>query len=76
MWGTLFDYQLPNGISHRVHVFNIQIQAEGIVLDIFRPSRSIGQMDVAASAVFEDPIITIVTNDLKFQTPVKRLTRV
>lgn len=76
MWSTLFDYQLSNAICHCVHVFDIQIQAEGIVFDILRPPRSIGQMEVPASAVFEDPIMTIVTDDREFQTPIKRFTRV
>ncbi len=76
MRGTVFDDKFPNRICHRVHVFDVQIQAEGIVLDILRPSLDKGQMEVPASAVFEYPIMTIVTDYGEFQTPVKGFTRV
>jgi len=64
--GTVFDDQLPDRICHRVYVFDVKVQAEGIVLDIFRPSLRIGQMEVPASAVLENPIMTIVTDDREF----------
>jgi hypothetical protein len=62
---ALLDDQLAHPIGGRVDILDIEIEAEGIVLDLLRPSLDLVEVEMPAAAVGEDAVMAVIARTAK-----------
>ena len=59
------DDELAHPVGDRVDVVDIEVKAEGIVLDVCRPAGRVAQVKVPAAAILQNAIFAPVGREVK-----------
>ena len=68
-----FDNKIAYLGSHCLNIVDIQIQAEGVVLDILGPTRCVGKVEVPTSTVRQNAVVAIIADHVEAEPPVECL---
>ena len=73
MRGAFLDNKVTYPCGDRIDVVDIKVQAKGIVLDVFGPTRRMGQVQVPTTTVRQDAVLAIIADHVEAEPLVKGL---